>query len=191
MIRELGAGLRESLLLIEGDALHGLCVADRTRARRHEGNCQYPGERGGAPRARGLARLGNHSAANPASASAHRLSCAAARCTGAWTTARRHESRAALKRLLVAGFGAMQAMMFAPALFPGAARFTRRVHARFAALGGLPGSDARGLLLGAAILRRAQCARSGLGRARDGRPGGLAIAAVYAASLIETLRGQR
>ena len=34
--------------------------------------------------------------------------------------ARRRESRTALKRLLVAAFGAMQAMMFAPTLYPGA-----------------------------------------------------------------------
>ncbi|HKE93245.1 MAG TPA: cation-translocating P-type ATPase, partial [Povalibacter sp.] len=101
---------------------------------------------------------------------------------------RRHESRAALKRLLVAGFGMMQAMMYATALY----------------LGGIDSLDAStrellrwlGLLVATPVVFYA--ARpffaGALRSLRAGRLGmdvpiATAIAAVYAASLFETLRG--
>ena len=77
VIRDLGADLRETLAADRRRALHRLCLADRARARRHAGCCQRAGERSGAPRPRGLARLEDHSAANAAGARPHRLS---ARC---------------------------------------------------------------------------------------------------------------
>jgi P-type Cu2+ transporter len=102
--------------------------------------------------------------------------------------ARRQESRVALKRLLVAGFGAMQAMMFAPALYLGAAASldasTRELLHWVSLLVATP-----------VVLYSAQPFFAGALRSlRLGQPGmdvpvAFAIAAVYAASFIEALRG--
>ncbi|MBW7930986.1 MAG: cadmium-translocating P-type ATPase [Gammaproteobacteria bacterium] len=102
--------------------------------------------------------------------------------------ARRRESRAALKGLLVAGFGAMQAMMYATALYLGAFEeagpATRDL---FRWLGLLVATPvvfyaARPFFAGA---RRTLAAR----RLGMDVPVALAIALIYAASMIETLRG--
>ena len=187
VIRELGAGLRESLLLIEGmhctacvwlieralGAMKGIvsiqvnAVARRARVvwRDSEITLQQI--------LRALPRIGFH--ALPLDAQG-------------LDDARRHESRAALKRLLVAGFGAMQAMMFAPALFPDAAASldaSTRDLLRWVGF----------LIATPVVLYSAQPFFAGAMRSLRLRqlgmdvPVAFAIAAVYAASLIETLRG--
>ena len=101
---------------------------------------------------------------------------------------RRAESRAALKRLVVAGFGAMQAMMYASALY----------------LGAFDGMDTStrdlfrwlGLLVASpVVLYSARPFFSGAIRALHARhlamdvPVALAIALIYAASVVEAVRG--
>jgi len=101
---------------------------------------------------------------------------------------RRRESRAALKRLLVAGFGAMQAMMFAAVLYLGAAdepdSSTRELFRWLGFLAATPVVfySARPFFAGAVrALKQRQLAVD--------VPVALAIAAIYAASLVEALRG--
>ena len=101
---------------------------------------------------------------------------------------RRRESRDALKRLLVAGFGAMQAMMYATAIYLGAAQsLDASTHGLLRWLGLLVATpvvlySARPFFAGAARSMRA-------GRVGMDVPVAMAIAAVYAASFIEVLRG--
>lgn len=102
--------------------------------------------------------------------------------------ARRRESRAALKRLIVAGFGAMQAMMYASALY----------------LGAFDGVDTStrdlfrwlGLLVATPVVfYSARPFFSGAIRTLRGRrlgidvPVALAIALIYGASIVEAFRG--
>lgn len=102
--------------------------------------------------------------------------------------ARRRESRAALKRLLVAGFGMMQAMMYAAALYLGvfeeAGAATRDFFRWLGLLVATPVVfySARPFFAGA---RRSLAAR----RLGMDVPVALAIALIYAASMIETMRG--
>ena len=102
--------------------------------------------------------------------------------------ARRTESRDALKRLLVAGFGMMQAMMFAMALWLGAfeemGAATRDLFRWFAFLVATPVVlySARPFFIGA---RRSLAARQ-LGM---DVPVALAIALIYLASVVETVIG--
>ncbi|HEY0233320.1 MAG TPA: heavy metal translocating P-type ATPase, partial [Dokdonella sp.] len=102
--------------------------------------------------------------------------------------ARRRESRAMLKQLLVAGFGAMQAMMYASALYLGAFdamdTSTRDLMRAFGLLVATPVVfyAARPFFAGAA---RALAAR----RLGMDVPVALAIALVYAASVVEAVRG--
>ncbi|HEU4781425.1 MAG TPA: heavy metal translocating P-type ATPase [Steroidobacteraceae bacterium] len=101
---------------------------------------------------------------------------------------RRRESRDALKRLLVAGFGTMQAMMYATAIYLGAAETldvsTRELLRWLGLLVATPVVlySARPFFAGA--LRSLRARRAGMDV-----PVALAIAAVYAASLIESVRG--
>jgi Cu2+-exporting ATPase len=102
--------------------------------------------------------------------------------------ARRREARAALKRLVVAGFGAMQAMMYASALYLGA--FTAMDPATRDAMRWL------GLLVATPVVfYSAQPFFAGALRALRARtlgmdvPVALAIALIYAASVVEALRG--
>jgi len=101
---------------------------------------------------------------------------------------RRRESRDALKRLLVAGFGAMQAMMYATAIYLGTAQTldasTRELLRWLGVLVATPVVlySARPFFAGA--LRSLKAHRFGMDV-----PVAFAIAAVYAASLIEALRG--
>ena len=101
---------------------------------------------------------------------------------------RRRESRDALKRLLVAGFGAMQAMMYATAIYLGAAESldasTRDLLRWLGLLVATPVVlySARPFFAGA--LRSLQARRVGMDV-----PVALAMRAVYAASVIEALRG--
>lgn len=101
---------------------------------------------------------------------------------------RRGESRDALKRLLVAGFGAMHAMMYATAIYLGTAdtleASTRELLRWLGLLVATPVVfySARPFFAGA--MRSLKAGRVGMDV-----PVALAIAAVYAASLIEALRG--
>ena len=101
---------------------------------------------------------------------------------------RRRESRDALKRLLVAGFGAMQAMMYATAIYLGAAESldasTRELLRWLGLLVATPVVlySARPFFAGA--LRSLRARRVGMDV-----PVAMAIAAVYAASVVEALRG--
>ena len=106
----------------------------------------------------------------------------------ALTDARRRENRAALKRLAVAGIGAMQAMTYASALYFGAIdaqdAATRDVFRWLAFLTATP-----------VVLYSAHPFFAGAVRALAARrlavdvPGALAIALIYAASLVMALRG--
>lgn len=101
---------------------------------------------------------------------------------------RKRESRAALKRLLVAGFGAMQAMMFAAVLYFGAIELddtsTRDLFRWFGFLAATP-----------VVLYSAQPFFAGALRSLRARqlgmdvPVAIAVAAIYIASLVEALRG--
>jgi Cu2+-exporting ATPase len=102
--------------------------------------------------------------------------------------ARRRESRDALKRLLVAGFGAMQSMMYATALYVGAVdAMDDAARALFRWLGFLVATP---VVLYAARPFFAGAVRS-LAARRIGMdvPVALAIAAIYGASLYVALRG--
>lgn len=101
---------------------------------------------------------------------------------------RRRESREALKRLLVAGFGAMQAMMYAAVLYVGGVdALDPSTHELFRWLGFLVATPvvlfaARPFFSGA--IRSLRARRLGMDV-----PVALAIAVIYVASLIEALRG--
>lgn len=101
---------------------------------------------------------------------------------------RRGESRDALKRLLVAGFGAMQAMMYAAVLYVGGAdAIDASTHDLFRWLGFLVATPV--------VLYAARPFFSGAIRSLSARrlgmdvPVALAIAIIYVASLIEAVRG--
>ena len=101
---------------------------------------------------------------------------------------RRQESRAALKRLVVAGLGTMQAMMYAVALYAGVFEgIEPAVRDFFRWLGFLVATPvvlyaARPFFAGALREWRA-------GRLSMDTPVAIAIALIYAASLFETIRG--
>lgn len=101
---------------------------------------------------------------------------------------RRRESRDALKRLLVAGFGTMQAMMYAAVLYLGGNDVRDpSTHELFRWLGFLVATpvvfySARPFFAGA--VRSFKARRLGMDV-----PVALAIAIIYAASLVEALRG--
>jgi Cu2+-exporting ATPase len=101
--------------------------------------------------------------------------------------ARRRESRDALKRLVVAGFGAMQAMMYAAVLYVGAGSTDRSADELFRWLGFLVATpvvcySARPFFAGA--LRSLKARQLGMDV-----PIAAAVALIYAGSLIEALRG--
>ena len=102
--------------------------------------------------------------------------------------ARRREARDALKRLLVAGFGAMQSMMFAAVLYLGAIEpLDEATRGLFRWLGFLIATP---VVFYSAQPFFAGAARSlAAGRLGMDVPVAIAIAAIYAASLIEALRG--
>ena len=187
VIRNLGDGLRESLLLIEGvrctacgwlieralGTLPGVVsaqvnvVAHRARVIWRDSQVTLP------QLLRALTRAGYD--AQPLDA--HGLD-----------DLRRRESRDALKRLLVAAFGAMQAMMYATAIYLGAAEtIDAPTLGLLRWLGFLVATpvvfySARPFFAGA--LRTLKMRRVGMDV-----PVALAIAAVYAASVFEALRG--
>jgi Cu2+-exporting ATPase len=187
VVRDLGDGLRESLLLVEGvrctacvwlierslGATPGVvrvevnAVAQRARVVWRESRASL------SQLLRVLARIGYR--ALPLDARG-------------LDDLRRRESRDALKRLLVSGFGAMQAMMYATAIYLGAAAAldapTRDLLRWLGLLVATPVVfySARPFYVGA--LRSLKARRVGMDV-----PVAMAIAAVYAASVIEAVRG--
>ena len=184
VIRDLGAGCRETMLLIEGMrcsacvwlieralcALPGVvtvqvnAAAQRARITWHDATTTLPQilDR--------LARTGYP---------AHPLHAATL------DDVRRRESRDALKRLLVAGLGAMQAMMFAAVLYVGSSDLSANELFRW--LGFLVATpvvfySARPFFAGA--LRSIKARQLGIDV-----PVAAAVALIYAASLIEAVRG--
>ena len=101
---------------------------------------------------------------------------------------RRREARDALKRLIVAGFGAMQAMMFAAALYlRGAEAVDTSAEALFRWLGFIVATPV--VLYSAAPFFKAAARSLAARRLSMDVPVAAAIALIYAASLIEALRG--
>jgi Cu2+-exporting ATPase len=101
---------------------------------------------------------------------------------------RRHEARDALKRLVVAGFGAMQAMMFAAALYlRGADALDASADALFRWLGFIVATPV--VLYSAAPFFKAARRSLAARRLSMDVPVAAAIALIYAASLFEALRG--
>src|SRR5690606_36093392 len=117
-IRDLGAGRRETLLLIDGVRCAG-CVRTIERALTAEPGIVdvqiYPASR----RARIVWRDPETSLPKLLDTVARAGYRALPLDADAIDDARRHESRAALKRLVVAAFGAMQAIMYAGVLYLG------------------------------------------------------------------------
>ena len=188
VVRDVGNGLRESLLLVEGvrctacvwlierslGTMPGVvrvqvnAVAQRARVIWRASVISLP------QLLRALARIGYR--AQPLDARG-------------LDDLRRRESRDALKRLLVAGFGAMQAMMYATAIYLGAADAldapTRDLLRWLGLLVATPVVlySARPFYTGA--WRSLKAHRVGMDV-----PVALAICAVYSASVIEALRGK-
>ena len=101
---------------------------------------------------------------------------------------RRREARDALKRLIVAGFGAMQAMMFAAALYlRGADAVDTSAEALFRWLGFIVATPV--VLYSAAPFFRGAARSLAARRLSMDVPVAAAIALIYAASLFEALRG--
>ncbi|BCT93737.1 cation-transporting P-type ATPase [Lysobacter helvus] len=185
VVRDLGAGLRESLLLVEGihctacvwlieralGAMPGIVAIQVNAASRRARVVWREPETTLARIVAALPRIGFR--ARPLDAKG-------------LDDARRDESRTALKRLLVAAFGAMQAMMYAPTLYLGAAADapTRDLLRWFGFLVATPVVfySAKPFLAGA--LRSLRAGQLGMDV-----PVAFAIITVYAASLLEALRG--
>lgn len=101
---------------------------------------------------------------------------------------RRHEARDALKRLVVAGFGAMQAMMFAAALYlRGAEEVDASAEALFRWLGFIVATPV--VLYSAAPFFKAAARALAARRLSMDVPVAAAIVLIYAASFVEALRG--
>jgi Cu2+-exporting ATPase len=186
-VREAGGGVREAMLLIDGVRCSG-CVATIERAVGATPGVVDISVNAASRRARLRWR-------EPETTLPRLLACLAA--TGyralpldaeALDDVRRHESHAALKRLIVAGFGAMQAMMFAAVLYFGApASLDFAAHELFRWLGFLVATPV--------VLYAARPFFTGALRSLKARqpsmdvPVALAVGGIYAASVLEALRG--
>lgn len=118
-VRDLGGGRRESMLLVEGVRCTA-CVWLIERALSAVPGVASVQVNAGARRARLVWDESQCSLPAILEAFARAGYRAAPLDAAALDDARKRESRAALKRLIVAGFGAMQAMMYASALYLGA-----------------------------------------------------------------------
>ncbi len=187
VVRDLGGGRRESMLLLEG--VHcASCVMTIERALSAE-----PGVLG--VQVNAASRRGRI-AWNEAETSLPRLLAVLSGIgyrgmpldAAALDDVRRHESKDAQKRLLVAGFGAMQAMMYAAVLwFGGDGSLDPAGRDLFRWIGFLVATPvvfyaAQPFFAGA--LRSLKARRPGMDV-----PVALAVAGIYAASLVEALRG--
>jgi Cu2+-exporting ATPase len=188
VVRDIGEGLRESLLLVEG--MHcAACVWLIERALGALPGVQSVQVNAVARRARVTWRADQTDLARILPVLPRLGFRALPLDAQGLDDARRNESRDLLKRLLVAGFGAMQAMMFAPTLFGDAAATvdpsTRDLLRWFGFLVATPVVfySARPFFAGALRSLR-------LGRLGMDVPVAFAIAAVYATSLAEAVRGR-
>jgi len=186
-LRDLGDGRRETMLLIEGVRCSG-CVWLIERALLALPGVASVQVNALARRARVTwleERVGLSSILDRLARTGYRAQPLDAR---ALDEVRRRESRAALKRLVVAGFGAMQAMMFAAALYLRDAHATdATTDALFRWLGFIVATpvvlySARPFFAGA--LRSLRARQLGIDV-----PVATAIALIYGASLVEAWRG--
>ncbi|MFT3791530.1 MAG: heavy metal translocating P-type ATPase [Rudaea sp.] len=187
VVRELGAGERETILLVEGIRCSA-CVWLIERALVAVPGVVRVQVNAAAQRAR--------VAWNPARCNLPAILDALARTgyrglpldVAALDDSRRRESRAALKRLIVAGFGAMQAMMYASALYLGAFdamdATTRDLFRWLGLLVATPVVFYAAAPFFAGAVRSLKARRLGMDV-----PVALAVALIYLASLVEALRG--
>ncbi|HEU4617360.1 MAG TPA: cation-translocating P-type ATPase, partial [Gammaproteobacteria bacterium] len=186
-IRDLGGGQREALLLIEGVRCAG-CVAAIEQALGAEPGVAGMQLNAVSRRGRVIWRDGETSLPRILDVLARAGYRGLPLDAEALDDVRRHEARAALKRLWVAGFGAMQAMMYAAVLYVGAAdSLDTSTRDLFRWLGFLVATpvvfySARPFFAGA--LRSLEAGRLGMDV-----PVALAIAGIYAASLVSALGG--
>jgi Cu2+-exporting ATPase len=187
VIRDLGAGLQETLLLIEGVRCTA-CVWLIERALGAIPGVASVQVNAVSRRARVIWRSANVTLPQLLQTLSRAGFGALPLDARGLDDLRRGESRDALKRLLVAGFGAMQAMMYATAVYLGAAETldasTRELLRWLGLLVATPVVlySARPFFAGA--LRSLAARRPGMDV-----PVALAISSVYAASFIEAVRG--
>jgi len=186
-IRDLGAGRRETLLLIDGVRCAG-CVRSIERALTAEPGVADVQINPASRRARIIWRDAETSLPQLLGAVARAGYRALPLDAEALDDVRRHESRAALKRLIVAAFGAMQAMMYAGVLYLGDADaldvVTRDFFRWLGFLVATPVVLYSGRPFFAGALRSLKARRPGMDV-----PVALAVAGIYVASLIEAVRG--
>jgi len=186
-IRDLGDGRRETLLLVDGLRCAG-CVRTVERALTAEPGVDDVQVNAASRRARIVWRGSETSLPRLLDVLSHAGYRALPLDAEALDDVRRHESRSALKRLIVAAFGAMQAMMYAGVLYlgdPSALDVAARDLFRwFGFLVATPVVlySARPFFAGA--LRSIKAKRPGMDV-----PVALAVAGIYVASLIEAVRG--
>ncbi len=187
VVREFGEGSREAIMLIEGVRCSA-CVWLIERALGALSGVSSVQVNASARRARVVWRKSECSLAQVLETLARTGYRALPLDAAALDDARKRESRAALKGLIVAGFGAMQAMMYASGLylgaFDGVDTSTRDLLRWFGLLVATPVVfyAARPFFAGAVRSLRARALGMDV-------PVALAIALIYAASLIEALRG--
>lgn len=186
-IRDLGDGRRETLLLIDGVRC-AACVMVVERALTAEPGVEDVQVNAASKRARVIWREGETSLARLLDALGSTGYRALPLDAEALDDVRRHESKTALKRLLVAGFGAMQAMMYAAHLYlgdPASLDVAARDLLRWFGF----------IVATPVVFYSAQPFFSGAIRSLKARqpgmdvPVALAVAAIYSASLIEAMRG--
>jgi Cu2+-exporting ATPase len=186
-IRDLGDGQRETLLLVEGVRCAS-CVAAIERGLGAEPGLVAVQVNAASRRARITWRAAQTSLPQILTAFSRIGYRALPLDAEALDDVRRHESRAALKRLWVAGFGAMQAMMYAAVLYFGTdGALDSSTRDLFRWLGFLVATPvvfyaARPFFAGA--VRSLKARRPGMDV-----PVALAVAGIYAASLVSALTG--
>ncbi|HEY8521065.1 MAG TPA: cation-translocating P-type ATPase [Gammaproteobacteria bacterium] len=186
-VRDLGDGRRETLLLVDGVRCAG-CVRAIERAFAAEPGVDDVQVNAASRRARVVWREGHTSLPRLLEVLSRAGYRAMPLDAQALDDVRRHESKAALKRLVVAGFGAMQAMMYAGALYfgdPASLDLAARDLFRWLAF----------LVATPVVLYSARPFFAGAVRSLEARapgmdvPVALAVAGIYAASLFEAVRG--
>ncbi len=186
-VRAIGAGQAEALLLVDGIRC-AACVWLIERALAGVAGVQSVQVNASAQRARVVWEPGRTTLAAILHALARTGYRALPLDAAALDDVRRHESRAALKRLAVAGFGTMQAMMYASVLYLGAVETmdaaTRDLIRWFGLLVATPVVfySARPFFEGAWRSLRARTLGMDV-------PVAIAVALIYAASVVQALRG--
>ncbi len=187
VIRDVGEGRREALLLVDGVRCAG-CVRSIEQALTAEPGVADVQVNGASRRARIAWHTPTTSLPRLLDVLAHAGYRALPLDAKALDDVRRHESRAALKRLIVAAFGAMQAMMYAAVLYLGDPDAldvaTRDLFRWLGFLVATPVVLYAGRPFFAGAVRSLKARRPGMDV-----PVALAVAGIYAASLIEAVRG--